>query len=454
MINTERMERLYEASVEGNPTVLQTLLQKDPLILDKVALNQNDDMPLHIASMLGHIDFVNEILARKPKLSMECDSQGRVPLHMASAKGHVDVVKALLSANPEACVACDRDGRNPLHIAAVKGRYEVVKELVRAQPHAARAMVEQETILHLCVKHNQLEVLKLLIESMGDHEFLNTKDADGNTILHLAVADKQIETVNFLLFNTTIEVNASNTSGETSIDVLAQGPSDLKDQQIIRLLTQARGVDMKNESLFEEKPQNSISKLGSDNTKYNKKPHVKKDSKNNEDWLDKKRNTLMVVSSLIATMAFQAGTNPPSGVWQDNSIGQAGYAVMVYNHPKLYHTFLVCNTVGFVSTLSIILLLISGLPFLKHRVFMWVLMVIMWIATASMSLTYLVSISVLTPKPEAETFKNVVNGIVLVWIGLMTLLVAGHAIRIMEIFHKSPISRKKANVTPIIIQHT
>lgn len=187
------MEKLlYEASLDGNSTALLILLQEDPLILDRVTLNNNDDMPLHVASMLGHIEFVKEIVIRKPHLAMEPDSQRRLPLHIASAKGHVEVVKALVSASPETCLARDRDGRNPLHLAAIKGRYDVVKELVQAHPHAARAMVQQETILHLCVKRNQLEILKFLAER-GDHEFVNSKDADGNNILHLAVADKQIE---------------------------------------------------------------------------------------------------------------------------------------------------------------------------------------------------------------------------------------------------------------------
>nr|XP_043626150.1 ankyrin repeat-containing protein At2g01680-like [Erigeron canadensis] len=440
----ERRERLlYDASLEGNLTVLLMLLQEDPLILDKVTLNHHDDMPLHVASMLGHIAFVKEILTRKPDLATDCDSQKRLPLHLASAKGRVEIVKALVKAKPETCLARDRDGRNPIHLAATKGQYEVVKVLVQAQTHAARSMVQQDTILHLCVKHNQLEVLKLLIETMGDHKFVNTEDAYGNTILHLAVADKQIETINFLLLDTTIEVNASNENGEKAIDILALGPRDMKDQQIIQSLTRAGAVGSKKESLFGQISHKSRSKLVLENLRqYNNK----KDLKNDDDWLDKKRNTLMVVASLIATMAFQAGTNPPSGVWQDGSstdpARRAGYAVMVYNHPNLYHVFLVCNTVGFVATLSIILLLISGLPFLRHRVFLWILMVIMWIATASMSLTYLVAISVVTPKPESQTFKNIVNGIVLVWVGLMTLLVAGHIFRLMEIFQKLPFTRK------------
>ncbi|CAI9285326.1 unnamed protein product [Lactuca saligna] len=396
----ERMEKeklLYEASVEGNLTILIMLLQEDPLILDRVTLNRYGDMPLHIASMLGHTDFVKEILARKPQLAMEPDSQRRLPLHIASAKGHVELVRALLSASPEACLACDCDGNNPLHLAAIKGRSDVVKELVQARPDAVRAIVQQETILHLCMNHNQPEILKFLIETTGDHEFVSFKDSQGNNILHLAVVYRQTETINFLLLSTTIQVNATNISGETPMDILVHGRKDLKYHQILQSLTQAGAVEAKIGNLFRQDPQSSRNEIGVDGLDdYNKRQvspfYLKETSKNSDDWLDKKRNTLMVVASLIATMAFQAGTNPPGGVWQDGTLTdenrRAGYAIMASSHPNLYHVFLVCNTVAFVSPLSIILLLISGLPFLKHRFFLWILMVILWIATTSLSITY------------------------------------------------------------------
>nr|GEV63252.1 ankyrin repeat-containing domain, PGG domain protein [Tanacetum cinerariifolium] len=133
----DTMEKLlYEASHEGNIIVLLELLQDDQLILDRVTLNRYGDMPLHIASLLGHVDFVNEILTRKPYLAMEFDLLKHLHLHIASDQGHVEIVKSLALANPETCLVRDRDGRTPLHLVAIKGRSDVVKELMQAQPLA------------------------------------------------------------------------------------------------------------------------------------------------------------------------------------------------------------------------------------------------------------------------------------------------------------------------------
>ncbi|KAJ0724547.1 putative PGG domain-containing protein [Helianthus annuus] len=228
------------------------------------------------------------------------------------------------------------------------------------------------------------------------------------------------------------------------MDILAQLHRDLFYQQIMQSLTRAGAVKANTRGSRRQVPRTSRTNTG----------YLKEELPENDDWLNRKRSSLMVVASLIATMAFQAGTNPPSGVWQDDdSSHQAGFAIMAYKHRTLYHIFLVCNTVGFVSTFSIILLLISGLPFLKHKVFLWVLMVIMWIATTSMSITYLVSILVTKPTPQSKTFKQVAGGIVLVWIGLMTLLVVGHTIRPIAIatrkFQNLVLPRKRTIISPV-----
>ncbi|XP_039165188.1 ankyrin repeat-containing protein BDA1 [Eucalyptus grandis] len=149
---------LYEAAVEGNVRSLVELLGKDKLLLDRIMIGNRNETPLHIAAMLGHLDFVEEILVRKTELAREQDSQSLTPLHLAAAKGYLHIVESLVRVNPEICFVRDKYKRNPLHVAAMKGHVDVLECLVQAAPDAAHSVVENgQTILHLCVKHNKLE---------------------------------------------------------------------------------------------------------------------------------------------------------------------------------------------------------------------------------------------------------------------------------------------------------
>ncbi|KAJ0089692.1 hypothetical protein Patl1_14546 [Pistacia atlantica] len=135
--------RIYEAAVEGNIISLLKLLQEDALILDRITVSCYGETLLHIASMLGHAEFVQELVGRKPELAGELDSRKSSPLHLATSKGCLDTVKILVSVNPEMCLARDRDGNNPVHIAAMKGRVSVLRELVKVRCNAARMLMER-----------------------------------------------------------------------------------------------------------------------------------------------------------------------------------------------------------------------------------------------------------------------------------------------------------------------
>ncbi|GAV89726.1 Ank_2 domain-containing protein/Ank_4 domain-containing protein/PGG domain-containing protein [Cephalotus follicularis] len=410
----ERMEQiernLHEAAVQGSVTSLHSLIQEDELILDRYLAGCYAETPLHIAAMLGHLEFTKEILSKKPGLAAELDFRRSSALHLAAGNGHLDVVKALLSVNPEMCLSLDRYGRNPLHIAVIKGRVEVLRELVKAKPEATRVRVDRgETILHLCVRHYQLESLKLLVETINDHEFVNSKDYDNFNVLHLAVADKQIESIKFLIEKTAIEVNALNCNGFTALDMaLACSQRSEKDMDIrdsLRSAGAVRAQDLSASSMLTRSTKPTGSSSGTTNQILTQRPkretHDTHQSQENK-WLDSKRNTLMVVASLIATMAFQAGTNPPMGVWQDDGGGNststhiAGTSVMAYKYPIAYTAFLGYNTAGFLASISVILLLISGLPF-RCRFFVFTLTVTMWVAIIAVAFTYTVSVAGLIP---------------------------------------------------------
>ncbi|KAL5853579.1 hypothetical protein ACOSQ3_008697 [Xanthoceras sorbifolium] len=76
---------IYEAAVEGCVTTLLNLLQQDALVLDRFMVGCHAETPLHIASLLGHAEFVQEILSRKPELAGELDARNSSPLHLATA---------------------------------------------------------------------------------------------------------------------------------------------------------------------------------------------------------------------------------------------------------------------------------------------------------------------------------------------------------------------------------
>lgn len=435
--------RLSEAAMEGSVSYLLELLQEDPLILDRIIVSCISETPLHIAAMLGHLNFVKELLNRSPELATELDARGSSPLHLASAKGHLEIVKELLLANSEISMVRNEDGRIPLHLAAVKGRFEVVSELVSVKPESTRVLTDRgETVLHLCVVHNRLECLQLLVETIGkDDEMINCKDSDGNNILHIAVAKKQIEMVKFLLTSTGVELNALTTIGSTALDILTQSPRDLRDMDIEDSLRHAGAVSAKDLHLIvhdwvpEKAPRITPQLPSQENIQMN--PPVKH---KHTDWLGRKRSAVMVVTSLIATVAFQAALTPPGGVWQETQTEDAsgkpldkpykvGTSVMAYDQEAEYGLFMIFNTLAFLSSLSIILLLVSGLP-LKRRRWMWTQMVILWISISAQVVTYFLSLRYMSPDNVMPTLKDVTEVSVLAWLLLMVTVFVGNLIRV------------------------
>jgi len=49
------------------------------------------------------------------------------------------------------------------------------------------------------VRFNQLEALKVLVDDIGHHAFVNPVDCNGNTALHLAVLEKRYEVCALLI---------------------------------------------------------------------------------------------------------------------------------------------------------------------------------------------------------------------------------------------------------------
>ncbi|CAI9090314.1 OLC1v1025066C1 [Oldenlandia corymbosa var. corymbosa] len=307
-------KRLYDAAIRGDSAVLSQLLEEDPYLFDRTYLNCDDMFNLlHISAMLGHEDFAQAILQMNYSAS-----------------------------SYDMCFARDRDGRNPVHLAAIHGKLNFL-ELIRHHDGLMQAALEKAdgggTVLHLCVKHNQLEALKLLLQIFIDGNFVGAKNEDGMNILHLALENNQNqrrrEIIAYLIENTRGIINLKNAKGKTALDLYrAQHHADYR---IEHAFSRSRAI-------------RSDPFLG-----------------NMVNNIDKNKSAIMVVASIIATMAFQAMVNPPGGFWQDDLLEGprphlAGQSVIAQTHPLYYKILIRTNSAAFISSLSTItLLLVSGL---------------------------------------------------------------------------------------------
>ncbi|KAJ0008315.1 hypothetical protein Pint_29042 [Pistacia integerrima] len=253
--------------------------------------------------------FTKAIVSQKPQLVTELDSFKRSPLHLAAAEGHREIVKELLLANKDVGLIADQEGRIPLHLAAMRGRVEVIQELISAKPESILVQINGETVLHLCIRYNHLDALKLLMASVNGEEFLNSKNHEGNTVLQVSAMLKQFETTRYLLSvpKIKVDVNSLIENGFAAIYRNGTTPSNLPNP-ITETTTKAQSTQSatkKSEAALKKEAQSHAA--SSSTTDDWRKKLVKYKSNNYENI----RGNLIVVATLIATMSFQVATNPP-----------------------------------------------------------------------------------------------------------------------------------------------
>ncbi|KAF7046319.1 hypothetical protein CFC21_055352, partial [Triticum aestivum] len=79
------------------------------------------------------------------------------------------------------------------------------------------------------------------------------------------------------------------------------------------------------------------------------------------------RDLVMLLATLVVTITYQAGLDPPGGLWLDDRDGHnIGHPVLQTTHPTRYRVFFYSNSAAFVTSLVVIMMLQSKFLLNRH----------------------------------------------------------------------------------------
>jgi ankyrin repeat protein len=186
--------------------------------------------PLHLASIEGTLDVINDLVENGAFVNEKDESQD-TPLHLACRHGHSNVIRLLVELGASLNEK-DRHGWTPLHCVSFNGQVECITLLCKFGASVNGKDSMGRSALHLASRYGKLSVVDLLLELGAS---VNEKDNDGRSPLDVASFDYGQHNVVMPLLRhkalSTEEVFDDNTvafffaSKQTLLAVLAYGLS-------------------------------------------------------------------------------------------------------------------------------------------------------------------------------------------------------------------------------------
>ncbi|KAL7175295.1 hypothetical protein ACSBR2_028992 [Camellia fascicularis] len=284
--------------------------------------NEKGNISLHEALMNGHQVVAYYLIAVDPEVLYYLNNEVKSALFLAAklglktqTKDLKGVLDALLKSEPRFIRLRDEEGRTPLHLIARLGYLEEVQYLLGRQSSSAIARDNNGLLpIHLASIEGHVDVVWALLQCWPDsRELLN---CHGQNILHVA-AKSRGHNMSGLIVN-----NEGMSALDSAEYYMERMPSFRK----------AAGAPQ----AYCRKALNAKKKQAS----------MQLEQVNIDSYKDR-FNTLLLVSTLVATVTFAAGCAIPSGY--NNTEPDQGMPTMLKH--KWFHMFVFCDTIAMYSSI-------------------------------------------------------------------------------------------------------
>ncbi|KAA8540374.1 hypothetical protein F0562_024707 [Nyssa sinensis] len=442
---------LHIAASKGRTDIVRKILDMCPNFAQKV--DKNGFSPLHYACSRGHLEISTMLVRVNQDLALQFDNNGHTPLHLAAMNGNAAILKEFISIAPSSFHLLTKEGETVFHLIVRFNRYDAF--ICLAQVFKDTDLLHQpdqygNTILHLAVTGGRYHIAEFIINEMTKK--INFKNARGCTALDIldeagntsktqnlkgvfrkaggkrstelssitvsvegfghqppnlerpsATRAEEVEMLSefrIQLGNDKLFVNnevnnqpikhmpTSETETQSRVDLLQHqigDTSDIPDDDISEPDTSSRRTENGNNRLHQHRHQSQ--KHRKELMELYKIRHEKQ-HKIYREALQNARNTIILVAILIATVTFSAGTNPPRGVHPDKD------EKSMFARTKAFNIFTVSNSVALFVSLSIVIVLVSIIPF-RRKPLMRLLATahkVMWVAVSFMATAYVAAI--------------------------------------------------------------
>ncbi|XP_028752074.1 uncharacterized protein LOC114711812 [Neltuma alba] len=241
-----------------------------------------------------------------------------------------------------------------------------------------------------------------------------------------------------------------NDMGLTAYDILKRNPKDFKTLEIQVMLTDYSGIRAEKNGIHTHSHSSPPVARPKPQTRKKKRNCFIKILKwiggwfkHKGDWVEEMRGNLSLVSTVIATITFQSLINPPGGFIQQglsqgssniealkctilpNNVSYCpGEALSSFSSQDMFLEYVIFNTISFISSLSVTLLLVSGVP-MKNKALIWLLSIGMCITLTTLALAYLTALCMVMPNHLLwnKAGWTTLAASICAWSGLLVLIV-------------------------------